>query len=145
MSAWFFIVFRAFIILQMYAIRLSHRDQDSEQNTPNDGRLNNVFAVLIHDLENFGCLRLRFRFDGEIQVDANFLRLEACLVACPHKKKNPRGEKQNIPGFRSYCSSSSLTRTFAFTRSAKICVNVSLGIDVAVTSSESDRVSWVLY
>jgi len=61
-SAWFFIVFLAFMILGYISLSLMMKGKRKDE--PNDGGLNDVFAVLVDCFQDVGGFSLDFSFDG---------------------------------------------------------------------------------
>ena len=63
--AWFFIVFLAFMILNFFIVIISWLVMKSKirRDEPNDGGLDDVFAVLINCFQDIGGLSLDFSLD----------------------------------------------------------------------------------
>ena len=148
--AWFFIVFLAFMILNFFIVIISWLVMKSKirRDEPNDGGLDDVFAVLINCFQDIGRFGLDFSLDRQVEVDADLLRFEvyeekekANYTNVPIKKNS----NKHILGFKSYWSVSSLINTLALTSTASTCVKISFEMDVAATNSSNDIVSFWLY
>ncbi len=87
-----------------------------EVNAPDNRRLDDVLAVLVHGLKDVRRFRLHLSLDGLVEVDTDFLRLEVYtevnITAFAYRNN------MNLLGFRSYWSVSSLIKILAFTSNA---------------------------
>jgi len=61
--AWFFIVFLAFMILNFHR-QLERQKKKKMRDEPDDGGLDDVFAVLVDCFQDIGGLGLDFSLDG---------------------------------------------------------------------------------
>ena len=128
--------------------QLADDERKKRRDEPNDGGLDNVFAVLINCFQNVGRLGLDFSLDRQVEVDADLLGFEVCEEKEKENYTNVPAKtlpKKHILGFKSYWSVSSLINTLALTSTASTCVKISFEIDVAATNSSSDIVSFWLY